>query len=206
MRADQRKYDEYREIFASKGLCISSQGSARLKFGPTEVIANVNGPKELRYREVDTGLTQVHVKTFPERNELNDIITTAVSNSLDLSAYPDSYIDISITIVCDDGSLVSCAINAAILALHDSSLKLKNRICASCFSFKGTELYVDPSKHEEDVADGVVTFAYYDNPSDSEINNSIFSCYFEGLVDPSMMVVAASRATYNHDIMVKYFD
>lgn len=205
MRADQRKNDEYRNISANKGLCISSQGSARLKFGPTEVIANVNGPKELRYREVDTGLTQVHVKTFPERNELNDIIATAVRNSLDLSAYPDSYIDIAITIVCDDGSLVSCAINAAILALHDSSLKLKNRACASCFAFKGKELYVDPTKHEEEVSDGVVTFAYFHNP-DSETNNNIFSCYFEGLVDPSMMIAATSRATYNHDIMVKFFD
>ncbi|KAK8844865.1 Exosome component 5 [Tritrichomonas musculus] len=205
MRADRRKYDECRDVYADKGLCVSSQGSARLKFGPTEVIANINGPKELRYREVDTGLTQVHVKTFPERHELNDIITTAVSNSLDLSSYPDSYIDISITIVCDDGSLVSCAINAAILALHDSSLKLKNRVCASCFSFKGKELYVDPSKHEEEVADGVVTFAYYNNLNNDN-NGKIFSCYFEGLVDPSLLIVAASKATYNHDIMAKYYD
>ena len=205
MRADRRKYDEYRTISADKGLCISSQGSSRLKFGPTEVIVNINGPKELRYREVDTGLTQVHVKTFPERHELNDIITTAVSNSLDLSAYPDSYIDISITIVCDDGSLVSCAINAVILALHDSSLKLKNKVCASCFSFKGTELYVDPTKHEEDVADGVVTFAYFSNLNENN-NGQIFSCYLEGLVDPAMVIAATSRATYNHDIMIKYFD
>ncbi|OHS97821.1 3' exoribonuclease family, domain 1 containing protein [Tritrichomonas foetus] len=200
MRADRRKYDEYREISLTKGLCMSSQGSARLKFGPTEVIANVNGPKECRYREVDTGLTQVHVKTFPEKHELNDIIVTAISNALDLSAYPDSYIEISITIICDDGSLASCAINAAILALHDAHLKLTRKVSASCFTFKGKELYIDPTRHEEEVADGVVTFAY------SHEDQRVFSCFFEGNIDPAMMVAATSRATYNKEIMLPFFD
>ena len=200
MRADKRRYDECREISTTTGFCITSQGSARMKFGRTEVIVNIIGPKELRYREVDTGLAHIHVKTYPEMHELNDIIQTAVKNSLDLSAYPDSSIDVSITIICNDGSLACCAINTAILALKDAQLKLTHRISASCFTFKGKDLYVDPSKHEEEVADGVVTFVY------SHEDQKVFSCFFEGNVDPAMMLLAMERATYNQEIMLPFFE
>ena len=218
MRADQRRPDEYREIKIKKGLCLSSQGSAQLSYGPTQVIATINGPKELRYREVGTRLTQINVKTFPEKRELNDIIITALRNSLDLEAYPDTYIDVCITIVCDDGSLISCAINAALLALYDASLKIKKFAFASCLCFKGTELYIDPTKHEEDVlnvSNGVVTFLYSDGTTQNPENNSmmanpnneiiIFSCYFEGLIEPEMMMAAISRASYNLDIIKQLY-
>jgi ribonuclease PH len=187
-RADRRAPDEFREIFVQKGLSLGSQGSSRLRFGATEVIVTLAGPKECRIRKINTGRAEIRVKTFPERHELNDIISTAIQNALDCAAYPDSTLDVGITILSDEGSLVCCAINAAILALADAGLKLVRDVAASCLAVRAGVLYVDPAKSEEDAADGVVTFVYARDTSE------VFGSFFEGLIDPALMILAIDRA------------
>ncbi|KAH0791467.1 exosome complex component RRP46 [Histomonas meleagridis] len=132
-------------------------------------------------------------------HEINDIITTSVENSLDCAAYPDSNIEISITVVCDNGSLACCAINATILALFDAGLKLKQRVSSSCFAIKDDAILIDPLKREEEISDGVVTFAY------SHHDHNVFSTYFQGSIKPSLMIAALSNATCNQEMFEKYF-
>jgi ribonuclease PH len=187
-RADRRLPADFREIFSERGLCLTAQGSSRLRFGDTEVIVTLNGPKETRIREIDTGHAQIRVKTYPEMHELNDIITTAIKNCLDCSAYPDSMVDLGIAIVSDQGSLLCCAINAAILSLHDAGLKLLRDVSASCFAFRGDVMIVDPSKREEENCDGVVTFVW------ARDTGEVFGSFFDGMIDPSMMILAIQRA------------
>lgn len=124
------------------------------------MIVTLAGPKECRIREIDTGRAQIRVKTFPEMHELNDIISTSLCNSLDCAAYPDSTLDVGITILWDEGSLVCCAINAAMLALADAGLKILRDIAVSCLALRDGRLFVDPAKSEEESSDGIVTFVY----------------------------------------------
>jgi ribonuclease PH len=187
-RADRRAPNEFRPFFVQKGLCLNAQGSSRLRFGETEVIATLSGPKECRIREIDTGRTQIRVKTFPEKHELNEIIGTAVKNSLDCFAYADSTLEVGITILCDRGSLLCCAINAVMLALSDACLKIEREVCASSFAIRGSELFVDPSKTEEETSEGIVTFVY------AKDTGVVFGSFFEGLIDPSQMIVPLDRA------------
>lgn len=189
-RPDRRLPNDMRSVSSQKGFSLCSQGSSRLKIGNTEVIVNIVGPKECRFREIDTGKAIIRVKTFPETNELNDIVETAVSNSLDCEAYPDTFLDVGITIVCDDGSLASCAINATMLALIDAQYKLNNTILASSFAFKDNEILIDPSKREEEATDGYVTFVYTHDDK-----HSIIATYYQGNILPAMMLAAISRAT-----------
>jgi ribonuclease PH len=187
-RADRRAADEFREIFVQRGLSLGAQGSALLRLGATEVIATLAGPKECRIREIDTGRAQIRVKTFPEMHELNDIIGTALRSALDCAAYPDSTLDVGITILCDEGSLVCCAVNAAMLALADAGLKLVRDVAAACRALRGGQLVVDPAKSEEDGADGVVTFVY------ARDTGEVFGSFFEGLAEPALVIAALDRA------------
>lgn len=187
-RADRRLADEFREVLVSTGDGLTSQGSSRVRFGDTEVIVCVNGPKECRFREIDTGKCQVRIKTYPEMHEMNDIIATSIRSTLDLEAYPDSTIEVSVTIVCDDGALLCCAINAAMKAIEDAGLKRTRDIAASCFVIRNRELLVDPSKQEEETADGVATFVW------AKDSGEIFSCYFDGLIEPELMVALMEHA------------
>lgn len=198
-RADRRLPSDIRPIIIESGICLSSQGSSHLKFGNTEVIVNVVGPKECRYREIETDKSRVHVKTYPEMHEINDIIATTVINSLDCEAYPDTTIEISVTIICDNGSLACCAANATVLALFDAGLKLKNKVSSSCFAFKGDVIMLDPTKHEEEVSDGVVTFVY------SHEDNKVFSTFFQGSVKPALLMATLANATCNKLTFEKYF-
>jgi ribonuclease PH len=187
-RADRRAPGDFRPICLERGLCLTAQGSSRLRFGATEVIATLSGPKECPVREIDTGRAQVRVKAFPEMHELNDIIGTAVRGSLDCGQYPDSTVDIGITIVHDDGALACCAVNAAMVALSDAGLRLTREVAASCIAIRGRELLADPSKQEEDAADGVVTFVY------ATADEEVFGCFFGGMIEPEVMDAALARA------------
>jgi ribonuclease PH len=187
-RADCRAGGDFREVHLERGLCLTAQGSSRLQFGATEVIATLSGPKECRVREIDTGRAQVRVKTFPEMHELSDIIATSVRGSLDCGQYPDSTVDIAITLVRDDGALACCAVNAAMAALSDAGLRLWREVAASCIAVRGHELLADPSKQEEDTADGVATFVY------AAADGEVFGCFFEGMIEPEMIDAALARA------------
>jgi ribonuclease PH len=152
------------------------------------VIVTLAGPKECPIREIDTGRAQIRVKTFPEMHELNEIIRTAVRNSLDCAVYPDSTLDIGIAILSDQGSLVCCAINAAVLALADAGLKLVQNVAASCMAFRGDQIFIDPSKTEEQMAGGFVTFVY------ARDTGAVFESFFAGLIDPALMIVPLELA------------
>ena len=187
-RADRRLPGDFRPITLVTGISATSQGSARLSYGDTEVICSIHGPKELRFREIDTGKVQVITFTYPERRELNDMISTSVKNGLDCEAYPDSTLQVAVTIVSDKGALVCCAINAVMAAIKDAGLKMKNDIAASAFAIRNGTILVDPSKQEEETSDGVVTFVFVKETGE------VFSCYFDGNVEPEVMVALLEKA------------
>ena len=186
-----RKPDEEREIKYQTGICLSSQGSAQLEMGRTKVIVNILGPKQAVFREVETGKVNIRTKTYPEMPTINKIVTAAIENSLDTERYPDSTLDVSITIVCNDGGLKTCAINATILALLDAGYQMNNTVASTNIVVKGESFNYDPSLDEETYADGIATFVY-------DIDTkTIFSCFFEGSISPEQMNELLGRATYN---------
>ena len=187
-RADRRLPGDFREIKVSRGEILTSQGSSRVRYGETDVICSVDGPRECRRRSIELRWLDVNVRTYPEMNPINQMVATAVKNALDCDAYPDSAVTISLTIVCDNGSLPCCAINAALIALRDAGLKFKEDVAASAFVIRDGTILVDPSKQEEQTADGVATFVFRKN------SGEVFSCFFEGMVKPEVMVALVERA------------
>lgn len=189
LRFDKRAPNQMREINIQKGLCPSSQGSSRVSIGNTEVIVNCVGPRECRNHEIQTGKVILKVKTYPQTDLINEIVYNAVSIALDLEAYPDSLLDIAITIVGNEGSAVSCAVNAAIIALIDSGLHLKQKICAVSFAMKDHKIWLDPTDREEIVGDGHVTFLV------EEENHNVIGTYFSGQAHTEMIQASLTNAT-----------
>lgn len=187
-RADRRLPGDFREISLSTGNLLTVQGSSCMKYGNTHVICAAVGPKESRLGRIDTDLLEVKVKTYPEVNWLNRMVITAVTNAVNREAYRDSYIELNITILCDDGALPCCAINAAIAAVKDVGLELKHDVAASAFVVRGGTLLIDPSKQEEETADGVATFVFRKD------SKEIFSCFFDGAIQPEIMVALMENA------------
>ncbi|EAY04860.1 3' exoribonuclease family, domain 1 containing protein [Trichomonas vaginalis G3] len=186
-----RVYEEEREIACEKGLCISSQGSSRVRVGKTEVIVNIVGPKQMVFREIETGKVNIKAKSYPENPTINKIVADAIENSLKCDAYPDSNLEVSVTIVCDDGGLKACAVNATILALVDAGFEMNHLLAASSLAVKGDILVNDPNASEEELYDGAATFVY-------EIDSQkIISTFFEGYIQPRMLPILMKRATAN---------
>jgi len=195
-RLDDRSPEDFREVSYEKGACLSSQGSSKISIGKTIVFVNCIGPFENRTKEIQTGKANLRVKTYPENPAINELLTTCVENSLDLSAYPDSVLEIGVSLISDDGSLKACAINATMLALIDAGYKIKSIISSVCFGFKNNIIFIDPSHSEEELADGTVTYALTNDSA------KIFSTQFEGNIKPELLTASISRAA----CMVKMWD
>ena len=186
-----RKPEEERELKYQTGICLSAQGSCQLEQGKTKVIVNVLGPKQTVFREKETSKTIIRTKTFPESPTINKIVSAAIENSLKTEKYPDSILEVSITIICDDGGLKTCAINATILALLDAGFELKSLAASSNMVIKGSSFNYDPSLDEERFSDGVATFVY-----DTK-TGVVFSSFYEGCITQEQLHEALNRATYN---------
>lgn len=87
------------------------------------------------------------------QDRLYEKILGQVAGSLILtSLYPKTVIKITCQVMSQDGSILSSAINAMILALLDSGIPMKATCCAaSCMISKNGDLILDPTALELEV-------------------------------------------------------
>ena len=117
------------------GLLNKTDGSAKLVNGDTVVIASVVGPKETTN---DSTSAQVVVKWSSEGDvrdetdaERKRIIQKVIESLIVKSAYPRTVTRIGVTVLRDNGSLLSTAINAVMMALVDSGIMMNGLATAS---------------------------------------------------------------------------
>ena len=84
------------------------------------------------------------------QDRLYEKILGQIAGSLILAnLYPKTVIKITCQIMSQDGSILSAAINAMILALLDSGLPMKSTCCAvTCIINKDGDLVLDPTALE----------------------------------------------------------
>lgn len=167
-RLDGRLYNQIRPYSVEYGISNENLavGSARLQQGLTELIAIVYGPITPRYSrhelfdrasfEVNINFTECSIDNI---KAMRNFLASAVKNCIDLDKYPRMLIYIRIEVIIDDGSLLSTAFNACIIALIDSGISLKSTPVASSiilYQFPSNsklvdnyEIFLDPTKEEE---------------------------------------------------------
>lgn len=170
-RNDGRKFDELRPIEAKVGIVKRADGSAMFKIGKTIAVAAVYGPKALHptfLRNPETGLLRCNynmmafsgsgerVRPGPSRRskELGLVIEKALLPVLDLSAFPDSVVDVYIELIQTDAGTRCAGITAAAMALADAGLPMRDMIAAVSVGLVGDKAVVDLNKEEEDYEEG----------------------------------------------------
>ncbi len=169
-RFDGRKFDETREMKASIGVIPRADGSAIFSFGDTIAIAAVYGPKPLHPQHLQNPQKGV-VRCFydmlsfsvTERKkpgssrraqEISKITEWALSKVLLLDEFPNTVVDIHISVLQANASTRVAGINAASLALAHAGVPMKELVSAVSVGKIDRSLVVDVIKEEEDYEEG----------------------------------------------------
>jgi exosome complex component RRP41 len=169
-RFDGRKADEPREMKAEVGVIKNADGSAIFQFGKTIALAAVYGPKQLHPQHLQNprkGILRVVYDmlsfSVPDRKrpgpsrrsmEISKVIEWALSKVVDLDNYPNTVVDVHITILSANASTRVAGINAAAMALADAGVPMKELVSSVSVGKMDKTLVVDVSKAEEDYEEG----------------------------------------------------
>lgn len=169
-RPDGRKPEEMRKITAKVGIVPNADGSAIFSFGDTVAIAAVYGPRQLHpqhMRDSSTGILRCNYDLLsfsvyerkrpgPSRrsNEISKAVQWALEPSVDLSAFPNTVVDVQMYILQADAGTRTAAINAASMALAHAGIPMKDLVCSVALGKNDKTLIVDLIKEEEDFEEG----------------------------------------------------
>lgn len=152
LRSDGRRWNETRRFRARIGLTTctsSSDGSSLVSMGLTTVMCTVSGPKEpsanLRGQvESDRAFLNIQYtlsafsgqerkrsgRTDKRVQEIQQAIESTFAEIVLLKLHPRSQIDVTITVLQQDGGTVAAAINAVTLALIDAGIPMYTFVSA----------------------------------------------------------------------------
>ena len=185
-RFDGRKFDELRPMEAKVGVIKRADGSAMFKIGKTIAFAAVYGPKALHptyMRNPEKGILRCNynmmafsgsgerIRPGPSRRsrEISLVTEKALASVLDLSEFPNTVIDVFIELLQTDSGTRCAGITAAVMALADAGLIVKDMVSAVAVGFAGDRAIVDLSKEEEDYEGGAVDVPIAMTHKDSKI-------------------------------------
>lgn len=146
-RLDGRKIDELRPMDAKIGVIPNADGSAYFKIGNTIAYAAVYGPRELFpkfLQDPKQGIIRCHYNMMPfsgsgERirpggsrrsQEISMVMNKSLEPVIDLSAFPNSVVDIFVELPQTDAGTRCAAISAAAMALADAGIPMKDMVSA----------------------------------------------------------------------------
>lgn len=172
-RFDNRKFDELRPMEAKVGVIKRADGSAMFKIGKTVALAAVYGPRALHptfMRNPEKGILRCNynmmafagsgdrVRPGPSRRskEISLVTEKSLASVLDLSEFPNTVIDVFIELIQTDAGTRCAGITAAIMAMADAGLIIKDMISAVSVGVVGNKVVLDLSKEEEDYESGAV--------------------------------------------------
>jgi len=174
-RIDGRLPDQLRNIEMKIGEIENADGSARVKFGNTEALVAVYGPRSLFpkfLQETDTAIVRAIYNMAPfsvdERKnpapdrrsiEISKVTKEALSGAIFLEEFPRTVIDVYEYIIQADGSTRVTAINAASLALASAGIPMKDLIAACSVGKIGDTLIVDLNGKEDNYSESDMAIA-----------------------------------------------
>ena len=164
LRRDGRREKELRQIKCELGIS-SCDGSAYYSQGNTQVMAYIHGPVEAnkwsdsKYDEavIKCQFNQTNYSQFIHRThhiyqrkakQHSKMIIDTFSDIILADLYPRSVIFITITVLQDDGALLSCCLNATTLALIDAGIAMKDMLIACSVGIVRDQIYLDLNYNE----------------------------------------------------------
>ncbi|KYO26310.1 exosome complex component RRP46 [Alligator mississippiensis] len=157
-----------RPFAVEQGLLSRPDGSAAFVQGDTSVLAGVYGPAEVRSSRESPERAALDVLLRPKvglpgvlERSREQMVRRACEAALLGELHPRSSVTLVLQVVSDAGSLLSCCLNAACLALLDAGLPLRSLFCGvTCALAPDGAVALDPSARQEKEARAVLTFAF----------------------------------------------
>ena len=169
-RFDGRALDACRPIRAQVGIVPSADGSAMFETGKTRAIAIVRGPRKLHPKHMENpkkGILRVTYQMMSfsvwdrirpglsrRGQEISKVAEWALSEVVDLEAFPNSVVDVFIQIPQADAGTRVAGLNAAAMALAHSGLPMKEMVSAIATGKVDKTIVVDVDYDEEAYHEG----------------------------------------------------
>ncbi|KAK5869122.1 hypothetical protein PBY51_010077 [Eleginops maclovinus] len=156
-----------REFGCEQTLLSRPDGSASFVQGDTSVMAAVYGPAEVKVsKEIYDRATlevliqpKVGLPSVRERSQEQCVRETCEASLL-LTLHPRSSLTLILQLIHDDGSRLSCFLNAACMALMDAGLPMNCLFCGvTCAINADSEIITDPTAAQEKESRALMTFA-----------------------------------------------
>ncbi|XP_018619808.1 exosome complex component RRP46 [Scleropages formosus] len=156
-----------REFGCEQSLLSRPDGSSSFIQGDTSVLAGVYGPadvkvsKEIHDRATLEVLIQPKVGMSGVRERAQEqCVRETCEAALLSSLHPRSSLSLVLQIIHDDGSLLSCCLNAACMALMDAGLPMGCLFCGvTCAIDRDGRIVTDPTMQQEKESRALMTFA-----------------------------------------------
>ncbi|XP_028320999.1 exosome complex component RRP46 [Gouania willdenowi] len=156
-----------REFGCEQSLLSRPDGSASFVQGDTSVMAGVYGPAEVKVSKEIYDRATLEVLIQPkvglpgvrERSQEQCVRETCEASLL-LSLHPRSSLTLVLQVLHDDGSLLSCLLNAACMTLLDAGLAMNCLFCGvTCAIDADGQIVTDPTAAQEKESRALMTFA-----------------------------------------------
>jgi len=165
-RIDGRKIDELRPMEAKAGVIPNADGSAYFKIGNTIAYAAVYGPRELHPKFLQNPKTGIircfysmlpfsgsgeRIRPGPNRRalEISMVMAASLNPVIDLTAFPNSVVNIFVELPQTDAGTRCAAISAAAIALADAGIPMKDMVSSVAVGQVDGTVVADLSYDEE---------------------------------------------------------
>lgn len=163
-RHDGRKPEQSRPVFLKVGVVSQAKGSAYIEMDKTKVLCAVYGPREVTRREEFSMRGQLNCEfkyaTFSNRlrrqhqqdneeKDLSAMLEEALEPAVCLEKFPKARMDVFVTVLEDDGSVLAAAMTVASVALADAGVEMYDLVVGCSLRQIGNRSLIDPSGAEE---------------------------------------------------------
>uniref|UniRef100_A0A671RPH5 Exosome complex component RRP46 n=1 Tax=Sinocyclocheilus anshuiensis TaxID=1608454 RepID=A0A671RPH5_9TELE len=157
-----------REYGSEQSLLSKPDGSSTFVQGDTSILAGVYGPAEVKVSKEIYDRATVEVLIQPKmglpgvrERTREQCVRETCKAALLLTLHPRSSVTVILQVIHDDGSLLSCCLNAACMALMDAGLPMSHLFCSvTCAISKEGQIIIDPTARQEKVRrTALLTFA-----------------------------------------------
>jgi len=163
-RPDGRGQTVHRKVFLKTGVITQAKGSSYIEQGRTKVMVGVYGPREIARRSDFSmkGLLTCEFKFAPfacvtrrahqadkEEKELGLVLKEALMSTVCLHLFPKACVDVFVTVIEDDGSVLAASLTAAGVALADAGIEMFDTVIGTAVVLEGDDVVVDQVSEEE---------------------------------------------------------
>lgn len=179
IRKDLRSSHETRQISVNLGGVMEVDGAAQFSQGNTSVLATVTGPAQPKYSrhehhekckiEVDVNMATEESITANEK-VLAEFLKRALNACVLLTAFPRLLIAVKVLVTRNDGSVLSTALNACMMACLDAGIPMKTFATCVELTLLQREVLLDPTSEEEQESTGNITVVVASKSGESGVD------------------------------------